>query len=149
MEITYNLMSLNDINGVFEISNLCFAIPWSVSSIKAELNNPLAKYIVAKDKTTNSIVGFVGIWIIVGEGDITNIGVHPSYRKNNIATNLLKYLFKLCNDLNCEIINLEVRESNTPAQNLYKKFNFKEIGIRKNYYEDNKENAILMQYRKL
>ncbi|ATD55898.1 ribosomal protein S18-alanine N-acetyltransferase [Clostridium chauvoei] len=148
MKIAYNLMTSNDIDGVYEISNLCFSVPWSIESIKSELNNPLAKYIVAKEIASNRIIGFVGVWIIAGEGDITNIGVHPNYRKNHIATNLLQCLFKLCEDLNCNTINLEVRESNIPAQNLYTNFEFKNIGLRKGYYEDNKENAVLMQYNK-
>lgn len=144
MKITYNLMSNKDIDGVFNISNSCFSMPWSMKSIKGELNNPLAKYIVARDESSNVVVGFVGIWIVVGEGSITNIAVHPDYRNQGIGGKLLDSLINLCNDLNCSLINLEVRASNFAAQGLYKKYGFIVDGVRKGYYEDNKEDALLM-----
>lgn len=144
MKITYSIMNTDDIDGVFQVSKICFSIPWSRASVESELSNPLAKYIVAKDTKTNKIVGFIGVWLIVGDGDITNIGVHPDYRRNNIGSGLLNALFNLCKDLNCSLLNLEVRRSNLIAQNLYSKFNFKEIGVRRNYYGNN-EDAILMQ----
>lgn len=137
-------MDTNDIDGVFEVSKICFSIPWSRTSIESELSNPLAKYIIAKDMETNQVIGFIGVWIISGEGDITNIGVHPDYRRQNIASGLLNSLINLCKDFDCNLLNLEVRRSNIIAQNLYNKFNFKEIGVRKNYYGNN-EDAILMQ----
>lgn len=147
MKITYNLMTLNDIEDVYIISKSSFSTPWSIESITSELNNPLAKYVVARDEINDTVVGFVGIWIVVGEGDITNIAVHPDYRGTGVGNELLSSLINLCSDLNCSLINLEVRESNYKAQNLYKKFGFTVDGIRKGYYEDNKENAILMSKR--
>ena len=97
------------------------------------------------DIDLNIVVGFVGIWIVAGEGDITNIAVDKGYRGLGIGKCLLEYLINLCKNLNCNTITLEVRESNLKAQNLYKSFDFTIDGIRKNYYEDNKENAILMR----
>lgn len=144
MKIAYSLMKSSDIQGVFNISNSCFSTPWSLDSIKSELNNPLAKYIVATDKDSDLVVGFIGVWIVVGEASITNIAVDKNYRKLGIGNKLLESLINLCNDLNCTLINLEVRESNITAQNLYKKYGFIVDGIRKGYYEDNKEDAILM-----
>ncbi|MDZ7542793.1 ribosomal-protein-alanine N-acetyltransferase, partial [Clostridium perfringens] len=104
------------------------------------------KYIIAKDIEKNSVIGFVGVWIIVGEADITNIAVHPNYRKLGVGSKLLSSLINICDDLSCSLINLEVRASNISAQNLYKKFSFIENGLRKGYYEDTKEDAILMTY---
>ncbi len=147
MKINYSLMKDVHINGVYNLSKECFAIPWTLDSITNELNNPLAKYIIAEDLETNEVIGFVGIWIIAGEGDITNIAVNPNYRKHGVASNLLLNLLDICKSLNCNDITLEVRESNIPAQNLYKKFDFKEEGIRKGYYSDNGENAIIMWKR--
>ena len=135
------------INGVYNLSKECFAIPWTLDSITNELNNPLAKYIIAENLETNEVIGFVGVWIIAGEGYITNIAVNPKYRKHGVASNLLLNLLDICKSLNCNDITLEVRESNIPAQNLYKKFDFKEEGIRKGYYSDNGENAIIMWKR--
>ena len=140
-------MNESHANGVYELSKECFAIPWTLESINNELNNPLAKYVIAQDLSTGKVVGFVGVWIIAGEGDITNIAVSSKYRKLGIASNLLIKLFDVCKTINCEDITLEVRASNIPAQNLYKKFNFKEEGIRKGYYSDNGEDAIIMWKR--
>ncbi|MDO5780048.1 MAG: ribosomal protein S18-alanine N-acetyltransferase [Clostridium sp.] len=147
MKIDYSLMNENHVKGVYELSKECFTIPWTLDSINNELNNPLAKYIIAQDLSTGEIVGFVGVWIVAGEGDITNIAVTPKYRKHGIASNLLIKLFEVCKTFNCEDITLEVRASNIPAQNLYKKLNFKEEGMRKGYYSDNNENAIIMWKR--
>ena len=147
MKIDYSLMKESHAKGVYELSKECFAIPWTLDSISNELNNPLAKYVIAQDLSTGEVIGFVGVWIIAGEGDITNIAVSPKYRKKGIASNLLIKLFEMCKTFNCEDITLEVRASNTPAQNLYKKFNFKEEGIRKGYYSDNGEDAIIMWKR--
>ena len=82
----------------------------------------------------------------MGEADITNIAVHPNYRNLTIGSKLLSSLISLCENLDCSLINLEVRSSNIPAQNLYKKFLFIENGLRKGYYTDNKEDAVLMTY---
>ena len=147
MKIDYSLMNESHANGVYELSKECFAIPWTLESINNELNNPLAKYVIAQDLSTGEVVGFVGVWIIAGEGDITNIAVSSKYRKLGIASNLLIKLFDVCKTFNCEDITLEVRASNIPAQNLYKKFNFKEEGISKGYYSDNGDDAIIMWKR--
>ncbi len=146
MKISCSLMTANDINDVLNISTLCFSTPWSKDSIYSELNNPLAKYIVAKDLESNSVIGFIGAWIVMGEADITNIAVHPNYRNMTIGSKLLSSLISLCENLDCSLINLEVRSSNITAQNLYKKFLFIENGLRKGYYTDNKEDAVLMTY---
>ena len=147
MKIDYKLMDTSHINGVYELSKACFSVPWSLDSISYEIENPLAKYVIAQDLSTNEVVGFAGVWIVAGEGDITNIAVHPSYRKQGIASQLLSKLLKICKDTNCNDITLEVRVSNTPAQNLYTKFGFVNEGIRKKYYSDNGEDAIIMWKR--
>ena len=147
MKIDYSLMNENHVNGVYELSKECFTAPWTLDSIKNELNNSLAKYIIAQDLDTKEVIGFVGVWIVAGEGDITNIAVSPKYRKHGIASNLLLNLFEVCKTFNCNDITLEVRASNIPAQNLYKKFGFNEEGLRKGYYQDNNEDAIIMRKR--
>ena len=135
-------MTEADIDGVLEISSLSFKTPWSKESYIQELSNSLANYIVAK--CDNKIVGFVGTWIIIDEAHITNIAVHPDFRRNNIASTLLDALIELTKNAKCNAYTLEVRSSNIPAQKLYKKYGFVEQGIRKNYYQDNKEDAIIM-----
>lgn len=145
MSVTISFMQEEDIDGILNVSSLSFSIPWSKTSYIQELSNPIAKYLVAK--VDNNIIGFAGTWIILDEAHITNIAVHPNYRKQGIASKLLEELINYCKNKNCTAFTLEVRSSNIAAQNLYKKYGFSEAGIRKSYYEDNKEDAILMWLR--
>ena len=92
----------------------------------------------------NKIVGYVGVWFVVDEGHITNVAVHSDYRGKKIGDKLVKEMVKLCEESKLVAMTLEVRSSNTVAQNLYRKYGFKMGGIRKEYYSDNKEDAIIM-----
>ncbi|MGO5066554.1 ribosomal-protein-alanine N-acetyltransferase [Clostridium sporogenes] len=136
--------SLEHIDGVMEIDNLSFSVPWSRNSYETELKNKFAKYIVVLDKKTNKVLGFAGMWLIIDECHITNIAVHPNYRKLGVGNILMNEIIAICKEQNISGITLEVRESNTPAKNLYYKYGFKDSGIRKGYYADNNENALLM-----
>lgn len=145
MSVILSLMEREDLNEVLEISSLSLKESWNFDSFSKELTNPLAKYLVAK--INKKIVGFAGVWTIVDEGHITNIAVHPSFRKKGIGSALVQSLINHSKDWGCNSLTLEVRASNTSAQNLYKKFGFVEEGIRKKYYQDNKEDAIIMWKR--
>lgn len=145
MWMTVDLMKEEDIDGVLDVSSLSFSVSWSKDSYIQELNNPIAKYFVAK--AGNKIIGFAGTWIILDEAHITNIGVHPDYRKQGVASKLLEELLFFCKKASCTAFTLEVRSSNEAAKALYGKYNFKQDGIRKGYYEDNKEDAIIMWLR--
>lgn len=147
MKINYKAMDKSHIEGVFELSKISFPIPWTLESISHELENNMAHYIIAENDVTGEVIGFVGVWIVVGEGSITNIAVHPTFKRMGIASSLLAEIFELCSKENCNDITLEVRQSNIPAQNLYKKHGFIEEGLRKKYYQDNGENAIIMWRR--
>ncbi|ELC8442060.1 ribosomal protein S18-alanine N-acetyltransferase [Clostridium perfringens] len=141
---SYRIESMNSshVKGIFEVSKLSLAESWNIESIEKELSNKLAKYLVALDG--NKVIGFVGMWIVFDEGDITNIAVHPDYRKQGVGNLLMDSLIALCKESNITSLTLEVRESNLPAQNLYKKHKFTEEGVRKNFYDNPKENAIIM-----
>ena len=115
---------------------------WNLDVLKDELKSNNSKFIVAK--LENEIVGFAGAKFIIDEADIMNIAVKSSYRKQGIASLLLKNLIDICKNNNINSINLEVNEENFPAINLYKKHEFLEVGRRKNYYDD-KFDAILMK----
>ncbi|APH20209.1 ribosomal protein S18-alanine N-acetyltransferase [Clostridium botulinum] len=136
--------SLEHIDGVIEIDNLSFSVPWSRNSYETELKNKFAKYIVVLNKETNKVLGFAGMWLIIDECHITNIAVHPNYRGLGIGNILMNEIIDICKEHNLTGITLEVRESNTAAKNLYYKYGFKDSGIRKGYYADNNENALLM-----
>ncbi|MDZ4993949.1 ribosomal-protein-alanine N-acetyltransferase [Clostridium perfringens] len=135
-------MNSSHVEGIFEVSKLSLPEAWNIESIEKELSNKLAKYLVALDG--NKVIGFVGMWIVFDEGDITNIAVHPDYRKQGVGNLLMDSLIALCKESNITSLTLEVRESNHPAQNLYKKHGFQEEGVRKNFYDNPKENAIIM-----
>ncbi len=133
-------MTTEDARDLAELDLLCFAVPWSEKSFLEEANNPLARYFVAKDE--EKIIGYGGIWLVSGEGQITNIAVHPGMRKKGIASAILDELIKSAEA--CEQIFLEVRESNAAAISLYEKHGFKNCGVRKNFYHSPTENGIIM-----
>ena len=89
------------------------------------------------------------MWIIAGEGNITNIAVDADFKRVGIGYNLLSALFDICKKENCPDITLEVRVSNIAAQKLYEKAGFINEGIRKKYYEDNGEDAMIMWKRNI
>ncbi len=133
-------MTIEDAKELENLDQLCFAVPWSEKSFQEEAQNPLATYFVAKED--DKIVGYGGIWNVSGEGQITNIAVHPDMRKKGIASEILKRLISSSESF--EKIFLEVRESNTAAICLYEKYGFKKCGIRKNFYHSPTENGIIM-----
>ena len=135
-------MTKDDVDSVYIVEENCFTDPWSKESIRKELKNDLARYLVAE--LDNKIVGYVGVWFVVDEGHITNVAVHSDYRGKKIGDKLVKEMVKLCEESKLVAMTLEVRSSNTVAQNLYRKYGFKMGGIRKEYYSDNKEDAIIM-----
>lgn len=140
--ITIRPMTNNDVDSIYRIEEDCFVDPWSKESIRRELKNNLARYLVAQ--LDDKIVGYVGVWFVVDEGHITNVAVHSDYRGQKIGDKLVKEMVELCQENNIVAMTLEVRVSNTVAQNLYRKYGFKVGGIRKEYYSDNKEDAIIM-----
>ena len=141
-KIVIEKMKSDDIANVVEVENNSFDIPWSKESFENELKNKLAMYLVAK--VEDKAVGYVGVWKIFDEGHITNVAVHPDYRGQGIGKALISELLYLCEKENIFSLTLEVRKSNVVAQNLYKSFGFIEEGIRKGYYSDNNEDAIIM-----
>lgn len=133
------------IDGILKVSMMSFPITWSKESFETELSNRYARYVVAvKD---GNVVGFGGMWIIIDEAHITNIAVHPEYRGMGIGSMIMDSLISICSLEGVVGMTLEVRVSNQRAKNLYKKFGFIEEGIRKSYYEDNKEDAVIMWKR--
>jgi ribosomal-protein-alanine N-acetyltransferase len=142
MNIIIDFMKEEDIDEILNISSLSFSISWSKNSYIQELTNPVARYLVAK--IDNKVIGFIGTWIVLDESHITNIAVHPNHRKQGIASKLVKELLNYCKTQGCISYTLEVRSTNKAAKSLYEKYNFKQDGVRKGYYEDNKEDAIIM-----
>lgn len=130
------------IPALHKLECLCFSSPWSEKSFEEELSNPLAVFLVAEDES--GVLGYVGCHFVCGEGDITNVAVHPDSRRKGIAKALLKMLEAESERFEAEVINLEVRKSNFPAISLYKQLGYEECGERPNFYTKPAENAILM-----
>ncbi|MBQ4649838.1 MAG: ribosomal protein S18-alanine N-acetyltransferase [Firmicutes bacterium] len=132
-----------DILAIEELEKQCFATPWSYESLKYDIvENNRALYLVAEIE--GEIVGYVGIWKIVDEGHITNVAVSPAHRRKHVASALLETLFRVTERAGVVNHTLEVRAGNEGAIKLYEGFGFKEAGVRKGYYEDNGEDAIIM-----
>ena len=125
-----------------ELDKRCFAIPWSEKSFADELKNKMANYFIARDG--ERIVGYAGFWEVYGEGDITNVAVDTDYRRQHIGSRLIEEMIRRAKSMNLELLTLEVRRSNIAAQGLYEKYGFEVLGVRKAYYSDNKEDALIM-----
>lgn len=129
---------------VLDLEQICFPDdPWGRLSFENELHNPLSVFLVAKDEESGSVIGYGGIWLMYDAGNITNIAIHPQYRREGIGSKILKILTDICIEKGMDTITLEVRESNLPAQALYKENGFTVCGCRKKYYQG-KEDALIM-----
>lgn len=122
----------------------CFSMPWSAGAFADAVESPNYEYIVAVNASDGAVAGYAGMQVVLDEAEITNIAVEPSMRHSGIAYKLLEGLELLCRRRNVKYLHLEVRESNTAAGQLYKKFGFEIDGIRKNFYQKPTENAVLM-----
>ncbi len=142
-KVELQAMSFEDIEQVCEIENLSFATPWSRESFESELSkNSLARYFVAK--TDEKVAAYGGIWIVLDEGHITNIAVHPDFRGRHIGEKIVQALLQVAKDSKAVHVTLEVRASNEVARKLYKKLGFVDSGVRKGYYADTGEDAVIM-----
>jgi len=125
------------------LEKLCFHDPWSESSIASELNNSLSLWLVAMEDDT--VVGYVGSQTVLGWTDMMNIAVHPDHRRKKIGEQLVLSLEKELRKKESTCLTLEVRASNEPAKSLYYKLGFLEVGRRKNYYRNPKEDALILR----
>lgn len=142
-DIHYRRMELSDIDRILEIEKLSFTAPWSREAFEGELTkNHFARYLVVE--VDDEVMGHAGMWLIMDEAHITNIAIHPSCRGRKLGENLLLQMMTLAVWNGAERMTLEVRVSNQTAQNLYKKLGFVSAGIRRGYYSDNGEDAMIM-----
>ncbi|OCS88955.1 ribosomal protein S18-alanine N-acetyltransferase [Caryophanon latum] len=141
--ITYRQMTLADVPAVHDIEVATFPTPWSLDSFYYEMNeNEYAHYIVAEHE--GEIVGFCGLWNVIDAAQITNVAVTTSLRGQRIGETLMREAMRIAKEAGMDVMSLEVRVTNTVAQNLYKKLGFQEGGLRKKYYVDNGEDALVM-----
>ncbi len=139
-------MKRSHIDGMVTVEEQCFNSGYARKTFEKEIENKIAIYFVAVQQ--ENVLGYVGLWNICGGADIIDVAVHRDYRRQGIAKKLLLAMLDECEKQGIFEVNLEVRESNFAARELYKKLGFLENGLRKKYYE-NKETAILMQKKLL
>lgn len=121
----------------------CFADPWSQQSIASELHNPLSLWLVAQEGQT--LLGYVGSQTCLDETDMMNIAVSPASRRQGVARALIEALVSALRERGSKQLTLEVRASNGPARQLYESLGFLQAGLRKNYYRNPKEDALILR----
>jgi len=163
-------MRLADIKEVMEIERVSFPTPWSARAYRHELTeNDRSHYFVVRQRpaqesqprllnrvcrslrgeTKPPILGYGGFWVVAGEAHISTIAVHPNWRRRGIGELLLVAMLDRAIELGAEIATLEVRVSNIVAQNLYRKYGFEQVGLRRRYYSDRGEDALIMTTERL
>ena len=132
------------VSQVGELEKLCFGTEaWSEKSVASELNNKLALWLVAEE--AGKVWGYVGSQTVMDETDMMNIAVHPDHRNQGIAAGLVDNLIDALKARGSHSLMLEVRVSNEPARKLYEKLGFQQVGLRKNYYRNPKEDACILR----
>lgn len=139
-------MTRDDLDEVLAIERLSFPTPWSKNLFLKELHSDLSTIILFKSDSfkNHKVLGYICIWLIGGEVHILNLACHPDFRRRGIATSLLEQSLFFSFNKGVRRAFLEVRELNQEALGLYEKYGFKQIGIRKGYYSDTGEDAVVM-----
>jgi len=135
-------MELKDLDEVLEVEKSCFKSPWTRHMFEDELFNSNAYYYVIE--VDGEIAGYAGFWKIIDEAHITNIAIHSSYRRRGYGRALVSALLDRAKELDIIAVTLEVRVSNSAAISLYESFGFVSSGVRRGYYSDNNEDALIM-----
>jgi ribosomal-protein-alanine N-acetyltransferase len=138
-------MRLQHLRAVLDIEPVAFGSHhWSHQSFVNELNNSMGYYFVATPSDSEKLIGYTGFWLIGEEAHITTLAVHPESRRRHIGERLLIYIILQAQKVGANWVTLEVRLSNESAQQLYYKYGFKSLGVRRNYYQDNDEDALVL-----
>ncbi|RHW32372.1 ribosomal-protein-alanine N-acetyltransferase [Lysinibacillus yapensis] len=142
--VHYRRMTAEDVEAVHAIELASFPTPWTLDSFHYEMReNQFAHYLVAENEE-HHIIGFCGMWLVIDAAQITNVAVIESARGLGIGEGLMREAMNIAKDHDIDVMSLEVRVSNVVAQNLYRKLGFQDGGIRKAYYTDNQEDALVM-----
>ena len=136
-------MNAAHISQVAALEKICFADPWSEMSIASELQNLWAYWLVAVNG--DQVAGYIGSQSSIDEADVMNVAVHPDYRRQGIAESLIEALVAELKNRSIHSLTLEVRASNAPAISLYEKQGFVQVGCRRNYYRNPKEDALILR----
>ena len=148
MNLVIRKMTVEDIPAVIALDQISFSLPWPERSFRFELTENEASrcWVAEKD---GRVVGMIVNWLLVDEVHVATIATHPDFRRQGIAKKLLTHALQYMSGEGALTSFLEVRESNTAAREMYRKFGYEETGRRKGYYKDNNEDAILMTLEKI
>ncbi|WP_226035514.1 ribosomal protein S18-alanine N-acetyltransferase [Aquibacillus saliphilus] len=142
-EVIIRQMTIQDIDQVMMIEMSSFGVPWTKDIFYRELTeNPYSIYFLIEEQ--GYVFGYCGLWIVIDEAQITNIAILPEYRGKKYGQALFQYILNQSIALGAHQLSLEVRVSNLVAQKMYRKFGLIPGGVRKNYYTDNNEDALVM-----
>jgi len=136
-------MTRADLDEVLEIERRCFEQPYSREILAQELKIKSAHLRVAVRR--RQILGYIDFWLVHDEMELISIAVHPDFKRRGIGERLMRAMFRFAEQNGARFIYLDVRRSNAPAQGLYEKFGFVRAGVRRRYYSDNQEDAIIMK----
>ena len=136
-------MNATHVPQIAQLEKLCFSDPWSENSIASELNSRLSNWLVATEG--EQVIAYVGSQTVIDSSDMMNIAVHPDFRRRGIAEALVAALEEQLRQRGSKMLLLEVRHSNAPAIALYEKLGFRQVGLRKNYYRNPKEDARILR----
>ena len=143
--IQFREMKEQDVPEVAQLEKDAFSTPWTENDFLEMIKADYAHYLVAEDD--EKIIGICGLRNIVGEGEITNVVMHPAYRNKGIGLNMLCKLIRDGEKMGVNAYTLEVRESNAAAIHVYERIGFRPEGMRRNFYEDPTEDAVIMWKR--
>ena len=144
MSIEIQLFAARHVAEAAELERQCFAAPWTEQALREELDNPAALFLAAVDTDTGETVGYLGCHLILDEGYIANVAVSPAHRRRGIGGKLVQALIERAQTGGASFLTLEVRASNEPALALYRHYGFRPVGVRPNFYEKPREDALLM-----
>jgi ribosomal-protein-alanine N-acetyltransferase len=141
---TIEPMRVSDLEAVGEIEQASFKSPWSAQVFLEEIARDWAHVDVVRDPADRRVVAFVNYWLVADEVHLLNIATHPQARRCGHASRLLAHIIALGRGRGGRLVTLEVRRSNAAAQRLYRRFGFRPVGVRPNYYAEDQEDAIVM-----
>jgi ribosomal-protein-alanine N-acetyltransferase len=137
-------MAVEDLDAIMEIERTSFRAPWSRQVFVEELERDWAHVDVLKARDTRSIVAFINYWLVRDEVHVLNVATHPDERRQGHGARLIEHVIAFAHRQKCRYVTLEVRRSNVGAIRLYRKYGFRPVGIRPNYYVEDNEDAIVM-----
>jgi ribosomal-protein-alanine N-acetyltransferase len=143
IKLTYRRITISDIPALIDLEEAIFPCPWTYEMFEHEVYSDYSNFFIAFDPAGEP-AGYFGLWLIVDEGHINNFAVTEKYRGKGVSDDMMKKIFSMGKDADLNVYYLEARKSNVWAIELYKRHGFFEAGLRKNYYREPVEDAILM-----